>query len=55
MDKEIRRKDRAVTDINKITKIIDEAKILHLGLIDKGFPHIVPLHYGYDYFLLGTL
>ena len=41
MDKEIRRKDRAVTDINKITKIIDEAKILHLGLIDKGFPHIV--------------
>ena len=49
LDKEIRRKDRAVTDINKITKIIDEAKILHLGLIDKGFPHIVPLHYGYEY------
>lgn len=49
LDKEIRRKDRAVTDINKITKIIDEAKILHLGLIDKGFPRIVPLHYGYEY------
>ena len=22
---------------------------MHLGLIDKGFPHIVPLHYGYEY------
>lgn len=49
MNKEIRRKDRAVTDINEITKSIDAAKILHLGLIDKGFPYIVPLHYGYAY------
>lgn len=22
---------------------------MHLGLIDKGFPRIVPLHYGYEY------
>ncbi|MCD8069244.1 MAG: pyridoxamine 5'-phosphate oxidase family protein [Lachnospiraceae bacterium] len=49
MNKEIRRKDRAVTDISQIIKIIDQAKILHLGLIDSGFPYIVPLHYGYEY------
>lgn len=49
MDKEIRRKDRIITDRNQIIKIIDEAKILHLGLIEQDFPYIVPLHYGYDY------
>ncbi len=49
MNKEIIRRDRAVTDINQIIKIVDNAKILHLGLIDQGFPYIVPLHYGYEY------
>ncbi|MCD8191490.1 MAG: pyridoxamine 5'-phosphate oxidase family protein [Oscillospiraceae bacterium] len=49
MNKELRRKDRAVTDINQIIKIINQAKILHLGLVDNGFPYIVPLHYGYEY------
>lgn len=49
MNKEIRRKDREITDINQIIKIVDKAKILHLGLIDGGFPYIVPLHYGYEY------
>ncbi|KIR03607.1 putative nitroimidazole resistance protein [Lachnospiraceae bacterium TWA4] len=49
MNKEIRRKDRFVTDIKQILKIVDEAKILHLGLIDGVFPYIIPLHYGYEY------
>lgn len=49
MNREIRRKERAVTDINQIMHIVDSAKILHLGLIDGAFPYIVPLHYGYEY------
>lgn len=49
MNKEFRRKDRAVTDLKQIIRIIDQAKILHLGLVDSGFPYIVPLHYGYEY------
>lgn len=49
MNKEIRRKDRVITDINQVIKIVDEAKILHLGLIEQDFPYIVPLHYGYEY------
>ncbi len=49
MSNEIRRRDRAVTDIKQIMKIVDDAKILHLGLIDESFPYIVPLHYGYEY------
>ncbi len=49
MNKEVRRKDRIITDINEIIQIIDKAKILHLGLVDNGFPYILPLHYGYEY------
>jgi len=45
----MRRTDREVTDINDILKIVDKAKILHLGLFDNGYPYIVPLHYGYEY------
>ncbi len=45
----MRRKDREVTDINEILKIVDKAKILHLGLFDDEYPYIVPLHYGYEY------
>ena len=45
----MRRKDREVTDINEILKIVDKAKILHLCLFDGEYPYIVPLHYGYEY------
>ena len=30
----MRRKDREVTDIDSILRIVSEAKILHLGLFD---------------------
>ena len=45
----MRRKDREITDIGEITRIIDRAKILHLGLFDGEYPYVVPLHYGYEY------
>ncbi len=44
----MRRKDREVTDITDILRIVREAKILHLALFDTGYPYIVPLHYGYE-------
>ncbi len=43
------RKDREITDINDILKIIDEVKYLHLGLFGAEYPYIVPLNYGYEY------
>ena len=49
MEDTMRRKDREVTGINEILKIVDKAKILHLGLFDGEYPYIVPLHYGYEY------
>lgn len=45
----MRRVDREVRDINEILKIVDKAKILHLGLFDIEYPYVVPLHYGYEY------
>ena len=45
----MRRKEREVTDIQEILHIVDEAKILHLGLMDEGYPYIVPMHYGYEF------
>ncbi len=49
MNTKIRRADRAITDVKEIEKIVSKAKILHLGLIDEGYPYIIPLHYGYEY------
>ena len=46
---EMRRRDRQVTDLAEIKEIIEKNMILHLGLFDKEFPYVVPLHYGYEY------
>ena len=45
----MRRKDREVTDPQEIARIVDTAKILHLGLFDEDYPYVVPLHYGYEW------
>ena len=45
----MRRKDREITDMQQILNIISKAKILRLGLFDKEYPYVVPLHYGYEY------
>lgn len=43
----MRRKDREVTDINKIIEIIDECDILRIGMADGNFPYIVPVNFAY--------
>ena len=45
----MRRKDREVTDHNRLDEILATAKVLHLGLVDEGRPYVVPLHYGYEW------
>lgn len=44
----MRRKDREVTDINKIKEILDSCKTASVAMIDKEIPYIVPLSYGYE-------
>ena len=46
--REMRRKDRLVTDINEIEGIIKECDVIRLGFQDGDFPYIVPLNYGYE-------
>ena len=43
------RRERQVTDINEILKILDNTKVLHLGLVDGDEPYVVPMNYGYTY------
>lgn len=45
----ITRREREVTDINEILRILDMAKIVHLGLVDGDEPYVVPMNYGYTY------
>ncbi len=41
------RREREITDINEIIKILDESKVLHLGMVDGDEPYVVPMNYGY--------
>ena len=42
------RREIEVTDINEIEGMLSRAKFLHLGLVDRGRPYIVPMNYGYE-------
>ncbi len=41
------RRERQVTDLTEIIKILDKSKVLHLGLVDGDEPYVVPMNYGY--------
>ena len=44
----MRRKDREVTDIEKIEEILDACKVSRIGLMDQGKIYIVPMNHGYS-------
>jgi nitroimidazol reductase NimA-like FMN-containing flavoprotein (pyridoxamine 5'-phosphate oxidase superfamily) len=44
----MRRKDREITDLKEIIRIIDKCDIIRLGLSDEGIPYIVPLNFAYE-------
>lgn len=43
----ITKREREVTDPQEILRILDTAKVLHLGLVDGDEPYVVPMNYGY--------
>lgn len=45
----MRRKDREIKEISEVLNIVERAKVLRMGLFDREYPYIVPLHYGYEY------
>lgn len=44
----MRRKDREVTELSEIRKVIDTCKVCRMGLIDDEGVYIVPVNYGYE-------
>jgi len=47
MKKGMTRRELQVTDIKEIQSILDECKVLHLGLVDGDEPYVVAMNYGY--------
>ena len=43
----ITKREREVTDLQEIIRILDTANILHLGLVDGDEPYVIPMNYGY--------
>lgn len=43
------RREREITDENEKRDLLEGCEYLHLGLVDKGMPYIVPLNYGVEY------
>ncbi len=44
----MRRRDREVTDFEKIREIIEGCDTIRIGLADGAYPYIVPLSFGYE-------
>ena len=43
------KRERQVTDEQQILKILDDGKVLHLGLAVDNEPYVVPMNYGYTH------
>ena len=43
----MRRKDREISTVEDIRKIIEKCKVCHLAMVDKSFPYVVPLSFGF--------
>ncbi len=41
----MRRQDKEITDPGELHRILDDAPVLHLGLVDDGRPYVVPLNF----------
>ena len=43
----VTKREREVTDLQEIIRILDTANILHLGMVDGDEPYVIPMNYGY--------
>ena len=41
------KRERQITDLGEIARILDTGKVLHLGLAVNDEPYVVPMNYGY--------
>ena len=43
------KRERQVTDLNEIARILETGKVLHLGLAVDNEPYVVPMNYGHTF------
>ena len=48
-NEKVRRQDRICEDPALLKVLLDEAPMMHVAMNDEGFPHVVPLSYGYEF------
>ncbi len=41
------RREREITDLEQIIKILEKENIIHIGLVDGNEPYVVPMNYGF--------
>lgn len=44
----MRRKDREVTDLNRIFDIVGSCSVVHIGMADGGKPYVVAVNFGFE-------
>ena len=47
MTQPIRKNEREVKDLAEIANIFDRCPVLRIAFVDRDYPYIVPVHYGY--------
>ncbi|KAF0092000.1 MAG: 5-nitroimidazole antibiotic resistance protein [Fusobacteria bacterium] len=45
----MRRKDKEISEIDEVIKIIEDSKVMHLGLSNNNLPYVIPLNFGFQY------
>lgn len=44
----MRRKDREITELDRIVEIIKKSNVCRVAFLDEEYPYIVPLNFGFD-------
>ncbi len=43
----MRRKEKQITDTERIKQLLEQAQVCRLAMVDQGHPYVVPLNFGY--------
>lgn len=45
----MRRKDKEISEMQELLKIIEDSKIMHLGLSHNNLPYVIPLNFAFEH------
>jgi nitroimidazol reductase NimA-like FMN-containing flavoprotein (pyridoxamine 5'-phosphate oxidase superfamily) len=44
----MRRNDKQINDCGEVERLLDEAQVMRLGMIDDGMPYVVPVNFAHE-------